>query len=543
MYFSIGDPVWFDTSVNNISDPSSYNFQDVSYYTLYDKCEFSLVSTEVMTPPMTATNYSFTINPTAVDFFCLPINLQLIDSATNMAIPAGNEVSPPISSSGFTQSRASMFSYLTDFISTNDGSTPPVWSNLFIGFLSNPFINPATDPSNIIEYLRFVSPATSVAQPAPPPPPPAVFYENYASVAPFPTNYLFNMNISSYDYVDSVWAFYETNVMNIDASELADCVSPADCYYTGMVDSMTNEFIFTAAGPSPYPLTVSIPKPTTSNQFYSGTLTTPAPPNKTPGAVIARQITSAFDVGILPIAPENIPPYTAPPPAGFLCKAAFAAYKVSPGYYSVNPLWTSNVDGPWYDLYSRSLHSLNEPIYTFAFDDVLEQSGTLSAGGAAHTSGIYALIAIGDLTGTTIPDPYSTDMTSYTVTLQAGANRPVGYRQGSSGPFTSLAASSSITLSGVTSNSGNPFQISLQNDSNMDCTQQILTVYIKYQIVVPQCVSNSSLAKGVVITVPTAMTPSIVTITLPGASYTCPAPCFTPPCPSPCPSPPGPDCQ
>ena len=542
IYFSIKDPVWLDTisaGGGEILDPSPTSFRDVSYYTLYDKCEFSLVSTASggMTPPTNPQDYQLFINPTAVDFFCLPILVQTIDQTTNMPIcfNAGSCFGN-FCSAGLNLTRSQVFSHVVPYLNFYDVSPTKVWDYLLLSYLNNPY-SPASG-SNIAGYLRISSPGKSTPQTVPPPPPPpppsppATFYEDFPA---FPYDYLLNGTTYGYNYVDQLFDFYTTNTVKIDVSEIVGTGNCGSCtcgpcaagsfIFTGQV--IGSDFVFnstTTCMSANCPSSVSFSKPTTSFPFYAGAgLFSPPEVNNTPQAIITRQLTSAFDVGILPIA---LPSVTTPD--NLLNAEFFQSYCSNPGYYTNNSHWSSNT-GPWYDLYSKTLHSFHAPLYTFAYDDQLGQSGLLDPVGSQTP---YIYLTLGNLSGNVIPNPYE-DATSYTVTFQPGANRPVGYRQGTSGNFTMVT--SNQVVGGIISNSSNKFQVKLQD---ADCVDQILTIYIKYQNIVPECISNSALAQGVDIIVPNPNDLSQVTIAFPGALAACPSPpCLTPPCPSPCPSP------
>lgn len=84
----------------------------------------------------------------------------------------------------------------------------------------------------------------------------------------------------------------------------------------------------------------------------------------------------------------------------------------------------STTQGPWYDDYSKAIHGFGHPIYSFAYDDALDQDGTIHD--PDNLSPATMRITIGDFSGTNIPDPF-TDPNAYTVLNSIGTNSTVYY--------------------------------------------------------------------------------------------------------------------
>ena len=380
MYISVGYPMDFhvETDVNGkvvIPDPQPFDPTDSNFYTLYDKCEFTF-----------ADNGTF-LNPTAVDFFSLPLRLE--QSGSNSGITA----------SGLAGSRTSVLTQIQNTITAHDTTSNSIWNNLLVNY---------TDPTGNTTLLRVMSPAKAI-----------VPGRNDLSVD-FDVNYLNDATLYGFNYIDFVWNYYETNTLKIDAIELQTLFaigdgSPDNYLFVGQVDPSTEDFVFTNVANT---YTQRIAKPTDSEPFYAGGGTGGGGSfnfaNNTPGAVIVRDLTSGFDVGLLPAVDDTT-----------FNQAYFQANNGT--YYTDNALLGGPAQGPWYDLYSKSMHSFGatEPIYSFAYDDELDASGTLTD--PDNTSPSAAVVTLGDLTGTNIPDPYD-DPTMYDVEVLIGNNSVVFYQ-------------------------------------------------------------------------------------------------------------------
>jgi hypothetical protein len=393
-----------DPNSNKIQDPDALNVKDSNYYLLYDKIEFTYIATG---------HPAVVFNPTAVDFFCLPLYLQLL---TNSGVQ----------SSGFNHNRADIFSTVKSLFAQYDQTPNKVWNKLII-----PFIDATTKTE--ITPLRIAS--TNKAM----------------TTAPvlFDPIYLSNSNVYGYSWIQDVWSnYYKSHTLSIDATELPP---PNNQIFIGKVND-ANQFVFTGASGSP---TVTINLPSSSYPFFGAAGQTFDTQNNTPQAIIVRNLTSAFVTGLLPTASSNI-----------LNKHFFANNKAN--YYTINPLLSplGQSTGPWYDLYSKALHSLNNDIYTFAYDDLLGTDGTL----AANMSDSPSIgITLGDLTGTTIPDPF-TDSTLYTITVQLPPNNPISYQ------------GQLLKNNQVLTNVSIPFSVQLLGSDKQKHTANI---YIKYPQVRP----------------------------------------------------------
>ncbi|MCX7343071.1 MAG: beta-1,3-glucanase family protein [Proteobacteria bacterium] len=212
----------------------------------------------------------------------------------------------------------------------------------------------------------------------------------------------------AFSHTDFLWGYYSKvngsgvpiNKLGIDTKkDLASILTigdGSDENYTfwGSVNS-DNMFVFTnKTDTHAETWAEAIAKPSTSIPFFAGAQESFTATNKTVRAVIVRELTSAFEVGLLPA-----------PPGTILNKDYFI--NKSSSFYTTNvnlPPKAMAGRGPWYDLYSQALHIAANPlpVYTFAYDDALAQDGTLHDDG---TKPHLAQITIGNLDGVTIPTP------------------------------------------------------------------------------------------------------------------------------------------
>lgn len=114
----------------------------------------------------------------------------------------------------------------------------------------------------------------------------------------FPDNYLTNKKFG-FNYVDAVWNYYAQpgKWVSINAIELSgnNGFWPKVKDYTFVGSVVGDQFIFKNS----FNDVVSIGKPF-SNAFFAGAQSTFDAWNNTIKAIIVRQLTSAFDAGLLP---------------------------------------------------------------------------------------------------------------------------------------------------------------------------------------------------------------------------------------------------
>ena len=342
----------------SIVDPDGFKTRDSNYYTIYDKFEFSYGDNGLF------------INPTAVDFFAMPIRISAPGSTSDFK------------ESGLTKSRADVVKSVEDsFSKFASTKSQEEWNKLFLKF----------DQSTV---LRIVAPGKAMTNTGP------------GSNTPFASDYLANDKFGL-NYIDAVWKYYETNKVKIDCSILENDDGfkkklDKGYIFEGHVEG--DDFIFSNKDNE---FTLKIGKPG-SVSFFAGAQGTFDFPNHTVGAIIAKELTAAFVSGLLPTGNGDL-----------LNNQYFIDKKKAGEFYKKNPNLKDD-GGPWYDLYSKAFSSFEEDIYTFAYGDALNEDGTLHCPDINDIGKVS--ITIGDMTDTKLLDPYIDD-TKYTITISLGKNK------------------------------------------------------------------------------------------------------------------------
>ncbi|MCF6807083.1 beta-1,3-glucanase family protein [Thiotrichales bacterium 19S9-12] len=316
MYFSYKYPMdlMLDQKTNKIVDADGFMPKDSNYYTLYDKVEY------------TFNNLGTWMNPTAVDFFSLPIRITQSGSAHYQT-------------TGLGYSRGVIFDDLIQIVNNDNPNTSSEWNKLFLSFISD---------NNDKTILRFISPGKAMIN-------------SILDTDPFDENFFTDTNkygVNGQSYIDEIWSYYNNHTLTIDISEIPGAGPNTYCHGTTNPNQENYPFNFTCDKGLG---SVSIPKQTSSRPFFSGAVGDFDAANNTPKAVIVRELSSATVVGLLPA-----------PNGTILNRQYFSNNKDK--YY----LKGTNA-AQHYDLYAKALHSFgnDHPIYTFAYDDALAQDGTL----------------------------------------------------------------------------------------------------------------------------------------------------------------------
>lgn len=353
IYFSYKYPMDLpiDGKTQKVVDADGFKPQDSNYYTLYDKVEF------------TFNHLGTWMNPTAVDFFSLPIRIT----------QSGSQV---YHATGLSQTRPVILSTVEHILNQDNANTAFQWNKLL---LTN------TSDNNVKTVLRLMSPGKAMIKDVPNTDP---FDEN---IFTDPVKY----GINGQSYIDEIWNFYRNKTLKIDISELPGAAKPSYC--TGQVAAGSTNFVFTCDNGD----TVIIPKQTSSLPFFAGAIGDFNAPNNTAKAIIVRELSSATVVGLLP-APDGT----------VLNREYFSAHKHQ--YYLNN-----TKAGQHYDLYAKALHAFGEenPIYTFAYDDALAQDGTLhdpTPNGENPSAAVITLGAVG-IDEANLPHVFDTDSKTYPI--------------------------------------------------------------------------------------------------------------------------------
>lgn len=227
------------------------------------------------------------------------------------------------------------------------------------------------------------------------------------------------------DYLKVIWNYYKDHDLKVDCSELnppkkkdeakstgeqnkaTEKDKPNYTTFTGRVlNDSTQSFQFiNDLDPNDV---CKIDMPPTSDQAFGCAGESLDAPNNTPKAVIVRGLTAAINVGLLPIKSERTP---------VLNRQFFEDNHDN--FYKDNQ--QGDTDNPWYNLYSKILHSFGDKIYAFAYDDAVGQDSTLSI---ENKEGVFIAVKLNDMdmSDTEIPDPDNDDKNLYNITFTPGLN-------------------------------------------------------------------------------------------------------------------------
>ncbi len=322
-----------------IVQPNFTDSSDPNYSTNYDIFELTYLASG--SPQIAA-------DATAVSFFSIPL-YGYLSGATSAS-----------SNTGLYQPRSYILSQAIATLNTAPQPERTQWTKL-----------PLTQSGQI---LRLVSTGKAMA----------------ASI--FDANYLDNTASYGYSYIQNIWSggsssFYAPPAF-LNMTVTVTKPSTATYNYQGQVDLVNNTFVFnsTDGGPQvifPAPTTSPTPTGTTSYDIFSAiSFITPTPAAGTAADAVSKLVQEAIIAGLVPTTDTLSLNYLSSNQSNF--------YKVNS---NLNPAGQSI--GPWYDLYSKSLHALGS-IYTFGFDEPLWPQVLL---GAPFTDGFtYLGITIGNVT-------------------------------------------------------------------------------------------------------------------------------------------------
>ncbi|MBP9840939.1 MAG: hypothetical protein KBC64_00760 [Simkaniaceae bacterium] len=317
-------------SGNRLQEPNFTSSSDPNYYTNFDKFEFAFLSTG--TP--------ISINATAVDFFSIPLYIY-VSTATSVN-----------SNTGLYQPRSYCMAAAANVFA--GVPTKSEWDKLFLESGST--------------TLRLLS--TGKAMTASPP--------------IFNANYLDDAATYGYSLIEAIWtgpsSFYRAHP---PALTIPITGNPT---YTGTVQ-VDNRIIFddgnghTVVFRAPSPPDYSPSGFTTSGQILS------AEPLYTTETVAGAgvQVSKLFEEALI----AGLSPTT-----NTLSNTYLTDHQSS--YYTINPNLSSTGQstGPWYDVYSKALHSLGQ-IYAFGFDEPLWPSVAVTSNYEASST--YVGVTIGSI--------------------------------------------------------------------------------------------------------------------------------------------------
>ncbi|MBU6149434.1 MAG: hypothetical protein KGQ54_04490, partial [Verrucomicrobia bacterium] len=391
IFFSIGSllgtkELWaldFYTKLNNTTNVYDIILgnpllpSDQNYYLMYDKIKVNFLPSSSTSPRLS------NFNPTAVDFFGLPIYVQLLLGSASSSAAA--------QSCGFWQSRLSSFQAFESILGVAapyDQTVNRLWNKLFINYelpLSGTTVN-----------LRLSSTQAAMK----------FSIDNPTLPTLFPSNYLSNPALFNepFNWIDQIWKnFYVKttgNKLYIDCTTVA---SPYNQIFFGSTNATstptTYNFEFSSTGTTTLSSQISLP--TTSWAFFSGDYTSFGATDQVQKTIVVN-LTSAFSSGIFPVSGS----------ASVLSKTFLT--NNSGAYYTNNYLQNiyPSQSGPFYDLYAQAIHqgfATNNPtLSAFTFDSQLGQDGITSF---YATEEPYCTVTFGDLTSESIVNPYTSTQT------------------------------------------------------------------------------------------------------------------------------------
>ena len=283
------------------ADPDPQNTTDPSYHLFFDKVEFTYIDNNTWT------------NPTAVDFFALPISITQDGKTYGLAVGRAQVID--------TVTKAFHAAFST------------AWKKLII-------------KNNEGTVLRILAPGRDNSD--------RFFDPNYLDGKP-------------YSYIADVWNYYKKNNVIVDCTELRgnpNAPKLGDYMFTGHVEG--DNFIFTNNSKDH---TVVLGRysqdPTLSNSFFRGAQGIFEAQNNTPKAIIVRSLSAAWCVGLLPL--EN----------GAVLNRQYFLNHTKQFYTDnprLSPLAKNK--GPFYNLYGKAIHELSTSIYTWSYDDAFGYDGT-----------------------------------------------------------------------------------------------------------------------------------------------------------------------
>lgn len=339
VWFSIGSALSMGVSDGEIVQPNPTSPADSNYYTVYDIFEYDF---QVGASPQVS------CDATAVSFFSIP-QYGYLAGATSSA-----------SNTGLYQPR----DYIIDYVAAafNGAVQNSQWNKLVLSSGGN--------------YLRVLSTMKSMSIPA------------------FDSNYLDNSAAYGYSYISNIWdgdgSFYKTNDCTMSVTVTSP--STATYTYTGSVQP-DNTFLFVEEGGIGDPVTFLAPvnSDTQTNNtsyliFAAQNLTVaggaPQPTAGTAADAVSKLFEEAVIAGLVPTTDTLSLSYLSANQSNF--------YTVN-----ANLQAAGQSNGPWYDLYSKALHSLGS-IYTFGFDEPLWPQVLLT--GPFNNNSTYIGITIGNCT-------------------------------------------------------------------------------------------------------------------------------------------------
>lgn len=399
IYFSLVNPLnWLVNPTTGAigSQDDSFVTSDNTYYTLYDKIEFTV--THASLP-----YWQLVMNSTMVDYYCLPLSFYINYESNAVNTTSYTGLSPSFSCQ-------SVFTTYKNALKTLPGLGAGTWDTLY-----KVFTPLSSSPIN----LRIASANTGALKPT-------------NNTPLFPMNYLTANPNTTCQWFTSLWtnntppppAYYNINGANNSITIDLTNAGPNAGTAVGQVD-INGNFVFTLNSDSQwYPGTVTFQPPVTIAPFFSGAFTDYVNPSNNAnlwsisGGANTDTITAvwqifscAFSVGLLP------PTSPIGTPSSPLTKAWLQSQVAN--FFKSN---ANLCDGPWFNFYSQVLHTQLKAApyvdyYTAPFDDYLGLDGTITVNDMTGANvGASVNVTVGDMTNCVIPN-ILVDDTTYNVTF------------------------------------------------------------------------------------------------------------------------------
>lgn len=337
VYLSFDKPLQF----NKISPPDFANPSNPSFDTIYDKFEISFL-------PKDGFPY---IDITNVDFFCIPLQLEMMLSNATTIGPKG-----------FKKSQKKVFKIFSNGLTNNN------WEEIK---------QEVTTAAGKTKMLRVVAPNKALVQQPPK---------------------THNFEASDFQhYVDYVWQYYgqgNGKSVKVDMSEIAQNNPGYDnVVFEGMV--INGKFTFSGKNAQGIALpSIEFDKPVGSDSIKRsifGCADLFDAPNNTPQSVPAKNLGAAFNVGILAhpkITATTLylmPPTTKLSPKGKNWKTYKSYFYTNTKIINLNTTPPTYKIIDCYNVYAAIIHenAINGDDYAFAFDDVTQSDSTLANKNAA----------------------------------------------------------------------------------------------------------------------------------------------------------------
>ncbi len=462
-YLSVDIPMYLPTQFNNargvldINDPSQTSIQDSNYYTWYQDFEFGLVYNNGNVATGANLASQIFLNLSWVDFFSLPMKLEVFSYPTNQAIQG---IATFVSGYDPTLSRDTLMADIQSVLKAADSAGGTTWSNLSVPYYQNQYSNATPEG-----YVRILAAKNSIALKS------SLQFQGAATGASqtfFPDDYASNTiygPTGSTNFFSALYNYYGGNTLTTQIFPAGGVPSFVYTYQISSTGASSLQFTYTGTtppyGPTPTsPITLDLSTLTTE-ELLSGS-TWPFQPSNATVAVtneLSKLISALFTIGSLPL---NTGQLTATPPTDLNCtgyqsaptfvnnNCGFAtiaprsgqtdSYFHNPAPLNPQPPTFTFSKGPWYNVYDTAVHQYqiknqdipNNPSYGlgygYDYDDLLNMAGLINplvqdqyaspaSNGTPSLPNAYVVVTLGNLTGTPVlninNDTYTTNQMGY----------------------------------------------------------------------------------------------------------------------------------